>query len=39
LSEALHLDEAIASTDITLSDEEIKRLEAPYVPHAVSGHS
>jgi aryl-alcohol dehydrogenase-like predicted oxidoreductase len=34
-----HLDEAIASTDITLSDEEIKRLEAPYVPHAVSGHS
>jgi 1-deoxyxylulose-5-phosphate synthase len=33
-----HLDEALAATELTLSDEEIARLEEPYVPHAVSGH-
>jgi aryl-alcohol dehydrogenase (NADP+) len=32
------LDEAIAATDITLSPEEMKRLEEPYVPHRVLGH-
>lgn len=30
-----HLDDAIAALDLTLSDDEIARLEAPYVPHAV----
>ena len=34
-----HLDDAIAAADLTLSAEEITRLEAPYRPHAVAGHS
>ncbi len=32
-----HLDDAIAALDIDLSDDEIDRLEAPYVPHEVVG--
>ena len=36
-SKAGHLDDAIAALDIVLSDSEIERLEAPYVPHAVVG--
>ena len=32
-----HLADAIAALEIDLSDEEIDRLEAPYVPHAVVG--
>ena len=31
------LDEAIASVEVKLSDEQIASLEAPYVPHAVVG--
>ena len=34
-----HLDDAIAALDLILSDEEIDRLEAPYIPHAVVGFS
>lgn len=34
-----HLDDAIAALDLELSDDEIARLEAPYVPHAVVGFS
>jgi aryl-alcohol dehydrogenase (NADP+) len=34
-----HLDQAIAALDLKLSDEEIKRLEEPYKPHPVLGHS
>jgi 1-deoxyxylulose-5-phosphate synthase len=34
-----HLDDAIAALDLKLEAEEIARLEAPYVPHAVSGFS
>ena len=34
-----HLDQAIAALDIKLSDEEIKNLEEPYIPHPVLGHS
>jgi aryl-alcohol dehydrogenase-like predicted oxidoreductase len=34
-----HLDQAIAALDIKLSGEEIKRLEEPYKPHPVLGHS
>jgi aryl-alcohol dehydrogenase-like predicted oxidoreductase len=34
-----HLDQAIAALDIQLSEEEIKRLEEPYIPHPVLGHS
>lgn len=33
-----HVDDAIAALDITLSHEEVARLEAPYRPHAVLGH-
>ncbi|WP_157217533.1 aldo/keto reductase [Flavisphingomonas formosensis] len=34
-----HLEDAVAALDIELSAEEIAQLEAPYVPHAVIGHS
>jgi 1-deoxyxylulose-5-phosphate synthase len=34
-----HLEQAIATLDIQLSEEEIKRLEEPYKPHPVLGHS
>jgi 1-deoxyxylulose-5-phosphate synthase len=33
-----HLDDAIAAEQLSLSAEEVARLEEPYVPHAVSGH-
>jgi 1-deoxyxylulose-5-phosphate synthase len=33
-----HLDDAIASLDIRLTRDEVRALEAPYVPHAVAGH-
>ena len=34
-----HLEQAIASLEIKLTAEEIKRLEEPYQPHPVLGHS
>jgi aryl-alcohol dehydrogenase-like predicted oxidoreductase len=34
---AEHLDEALAAQQFSLSEEEITRLEEPYVPHGVSG--
>jgi aryl-alcohol dehydrogenase-like predicted oxidoreductase len=33
-----HLADAIAAERLHLGDEELARLEEPYVPHAVSGH-
>ncbi len=33
-----HLEDALGAIDVTLSDEEIKRLEAPYRPHTIRGH-
>ena len=33
-----HVEDALAATRLTLSDEEISRLEEPYVPHRVIGH-
>ncbi len=33
-----HLADAIAATELTLTDDEVAALEAPYVPHAVAGH-
>jgi aryl-alcohol dehydrogenase-like predicted oxidoreductase len=33
-----HLDDALAAEQLTLSGDEITRLEEPYVPHAISGH-
>ena len=32
-----HLDDAVAALSVKLSDEEARRLEEPYVPHAVAG--
>ncbi len=34
-----HLDQAIAALDLKLSVDEIKRLEEPYKPHPILGHS
>ena len=34
-----HLQQAIAALQIKLTEEEIKRLEEPYKPHPVLGHS
>ena len=38
-SKLKHLDEAISALDVKLSDEEIKKLEEPYKPHKILGHS
>ncbi|MEY4339573.1 MAG: hypothetical protein RLZ14_1423 [Actinomycetota bacterium] len=32
-----HLDDAIASLDVTLTDDDVRRLEAPYTPQPVYG--
>jgi len=34
-----HLDDAVASLDVSLSEEECGFLEEPYRPHSVRGHS
>ena len=34
-----HVADALAAARLTLSDEEVSRLEEPYVPHPVLGHS
>ncbi len=36
-TKAHHLDDALAALDLTLTDDEVKRLEAPYTPREVSG--
>jgi aryl-alcohol dehydrogenase-like predicted oxidoreductase len=33
-----HIEDALAAESLSLSDEEIARLEEPYVPHPVLGH-
>ena len=33
-----HLEDALAAVEISLSEDEVTRLEEPYVPHAISGH-
>jgi aryl-alcohol dehydrogenase-like predicted oxidoreductase len=33
-----HMEDALAAEQLTLSDEEIARLEKGYVPHAIAGH-
>jgi len=33
-----HLEDALAAEQLSLSEDEIARLEEPYVPHAVVGH-
>ncbi len=32
-----HLDDAVAALDLTLTDEEVEALEAPYGPHPIEG--
>jgi aryl-alcohol dehydrogenase-like predicted oxidoreductase len=34
-----HIGDALAATELTLTDEEARRLEEPYLPHPVLGHS
>ena len=34
---AQHLDDAVAALTLTLDDEEVEALEAPYRPHRVQG--
>lgn len=37
-SKAQHLEDAIASLELTLTPEEMAELEGPYVPHEVAGY-
>lgn len=34
-----HLEDAVAAVDLTLTEEETTRLESPYRPRAIQGHS
>jgi 1-deoxyxylulose-5-phosphate synthase len=34
-----HFEDALAAEQLELSEEEMRRLEEPYVPHPVLGHS
>ena len=36
-TKAAHLDDALAAEQLALNEDEIARLEEPYIPHAVSG--
>jgi aryl-alcohol dehydrogenase-like predicted oxidoreductase len=38
-AKAQHLDDAVAALSLNLTAAEIAALEAPYVPHAIVGHS
>lgn len=33
-----HLQDALAAEELALSEDGMRQLEEPYVPHAVSGH-
>ncbi|WP_369252047.1 aldo/keto reductase [Geodermatophilus amargosae] len=37
VTRAGHLDDAVAAVELSLTDEEVARLEEPYRPHAVAG--
>ena len=37
VSKEKHLSDAVAALSLTLTQEDVERLEAPYVPHPVSG--
>ncbi len=37
-TQTAHVEDALAAETLELTADEIARLEAPYVPHAVSGH-
>ena len=38
LAKAGQIDDAVAAVDVTLTDDEVAALEAPYVPHPILGH-
>jgi 1-deoxyxylulose-5-phosphate synthase len=38
-TKAEHLEDSLAAERLALSEDEIARLEEPYVPHAISGHA
>jgi 1-deoxyxylulose-5-phosphate synthase len=38
VSKMQHLEDALGALDVGLSAEDLAALEAPYVPHPVSGH-
>ena len=38
-TQAPHIDDALAAVDVTLTEDEVEKLEAPYRPHRVLGHS
>jgi aryl-alcohol dehydrogenase-like predicted oxidoreductase len=33
-----HLETAVKSLDLTLTEDQIQRIETPYLPHSVKGH-
>jgi len=33
-----HLEDALAAEQLSLSPEDVQRLEEPYVPHRIAGH-
>ena len=33
-----HLEDALAAEKLELSEDEMRQLEGPYIPHAISGH-
>ena len=37
-SKPQHLTDAVAALELKLEAEEVKLLEAPYVPHRIAGH-
>jgi 1-deoxyxylulose-5-phosphate synthase len=37
-TKARHVEDAVAAVEVTLSEDEVARLEAPYRPHRVIGH-
>jgi 1-deoxyxylulose-5-phosphate synthase len=38
-TKVIHLDDAVAAVDVELSADEVARLESPYRPHPIIGHS
>jgi len=38
-SKVAHIEDAVAATEVKLGPDELERLQAPYVPHPVLGHS
>ena len=34
-----HIEDAVKALEVGLSEEEVKQIEAEYVPHAIAGHT